>query len=311
MRRDVPPPLTRSRLSCHVTSMPKFRYEGLSRWWKGNLHVHSTRSDGGKTPAELAALYAGAGYDFIALTDHWEAGTPSDLPHPSPLLVLDGVELDGDDRTGAGFHVVCLGCRDGIERAMGLEPAMAAARRQGAVLMLAHPLWMGNSAEDSLRHRFDGVEAYNGVTDWLNGKDTGVFHWERMLESSVDTFGCAVDDAHISADHPTWNRGWVHVDAQSLAPEALLSAIRAGRFVSSCGPTIGGLDARERDVTVTCSPVRFIRLVGPTHRGRRVAALDGPPLTSATFTVPDEWAHARIEVEDEAGHRAWTNTLFL
>lgn len=290
--------------------MPNFRYENLSRWWKGNLHVHSTRSDGGKTPAELAALYAGAGYDFIALTDHWVAGTPSDLPNPSPLLVLDGVELDGDDGTGAGFHVVCLGCRDGIDRAMGLEAAMAAARRQGAVLVLAHPLWMGNSAEDALRHRFDGVEAYNGVTDWLNGKDSGAFHWERMLESSVDTFGCAVDDAHVSADHPTWNRGWVHVDAPSPTPEALLSAIGAGRFVSSCGPTIGGLSARERDVTVTCSPVRFIRLVGPTHLGRRVAALDGPPLTTATFTVPDEWAHARIEIEDGAGRRAWTNALF-
>lgn len=290
--------------------MPRFRYEGLTRWWKGNLHVHSTRSDGGKTPAELAGLYAGAGYDFIVLTDHWVAGVPPDLPRPAPLAVLDGVELDGEDSTGAGFHVVCLGCRDGIDRSMGLEAAMAEARRQGALLVLAHPLWTGNSADDALRHGFDGVEAFNGVTDWLNGKDSGAFHWDRMLDRSASAFGCAVDDAHISADHPTWNRGWVHVDAPSPDPAALLEAIRAGRFVSSCGPTIERLEAHDREVTVRCSPARFIRLVGPTHHGRRVAALDGPPVTAAAFAVPDDWAHARIEVEDEAGRRAWTNALF-
>src|SRR5512136_1587792 len=141
-----------------MTQPARFRYEGLTRWWKGNLHVHSTRSDGGKTPGELAALYAGAGYDFIVLTDHWVAGVPDDLPRPSPLTVLDGVELDSDGGTGAIFHVVCIGCRSGFSREMGFEAGMAEARRQGAVLVLAHPLWTGNSADDALRYGFDGVE---------------------------------------------------------------------------------------------------------------------------------------------------------
>jgi predicted metal-dependent phosphoesterase TrpH len=112
-----------------MTQPSRFRYDGLTRWWKGNLHVHSTRSDGGKTPAELAELYAGAGYDFIVLADHWVAGVPDDLPRPSPLTVLDGVELDGDDSTGANFHVVCIGCRGGIDRTMGLEAGMAEAKQ--------------------------------------------------------------------------------------------------------------------------------------------------------------------------------------
>ena len=289
----------------------RFRYEGLTRWWKGNLHVHSTRSDGGKTPAELAVLYAGAGYDFIVLADHWVAGVPDDLPRPSPLTVLDGVELDGDDSTGANFHVVCIGCRGGIDRTMGLEAGMAEARRQGAVLVLAHPLWTGNSAEDALRHGFDGVEAFNNVADWLNGKSSGAFHWDRMLDRSVSTFGAAVDDAHINAAHPTWNGGWVHVDAPAPTADALIAAIRAGRFVSSRGPVIRALAARDREVTVTCSPVRFIRLVGPASKGRRLAALDGSSLTEGVFTVPEDWAHARIEIEDERGLRAWTNALFV
>lgn len=294
-----------------MTQPARFRYKGLTRWWKGNLHVHSTRSDGGKTPGELVALYAGAGYDFIALTDHWVAGAPDDLPRPSPLVVIDGVEIDGDDATGAPFHVVCIGCRGGIERSMGLEAGMAEARRQGAVFVLAHPLWTGNSAEDAGRHLFDGVEAYNHIAEWLNGKSSGAFHWDRMLDLRPDVFGAAVDDAHINPAHPLWNGGWVHVDAPSPTPEALVAAIRAGRFTSSRGPFIRSLAARGRDVTVSCSPARFVRLVGPRDRGRRQAALDGACLTEASFTVPDDWAHARIEIEDEAGRKAWTNGLFV
>jgi hypothetical protein len=294
-----------------VTHPSRFRYDGLTHWWKGNLHVHSTRSDGGKTPAELAALYADAGYDFIVLADHWVAGCPDDPPHHSPLAVLDGVELDGDDSTGANFHVVCIGCRGGIERAMGLEAAMAEARRQGAVLVLAHPLWTGNTAEDALRHGFDGVEVFNNVTEWLNGKGSGAFYWDRMLDRRPDVFGSAVDDAHINPNHPLWDGGWVHVDAPEPTPEALIAAIRDGRFVSSRGPVIRSLSAQDRMVTVSCSPATFIRLVGPATLGQRLAALDGPPLTEGVFTVPDDWAHARIEIEDEAGHKAWTNALFV
>jgi hypothetical protein len=293
-----------------MTPSSRFRYADLTQWWKGNLHVHSTRSDGGKTPAELAMLYAGAGYDFLVLTDHWVAGAPDDLPNPCPLTVLDGVELDGNDTTGAPFHVVCIGCRNGIDRKIGIEAAMAEARRQGAMLVLAHPLWTGNSTEDALRHGFDGVEVFNNVADWLNGKSSGAFHWDRMLDRSPSVVGPAVDDAHINAQHPPWNGGWVFVDAPKPAPGMLLAALKAGRFVSSRGPVIHSLMAQGPEVSVTCSPVRFIRLVGPAELGQRRAALEGPLLTGAAFTVPEEWAHVRLEIEDECGRRAWTNALF-
>ena len=38
--------------------------------FKGDLHLHSCRSDGVGTPFEVACDYRAAGYDFIALTDH-------------------------------------------------------------------------------------------------------------------------------------------------------------------------------------------------------------------------------------------------
>lgn len=38
--------------------------------FKGDTHLHTCRSDGKGTPFEVACAFRGAGYDFIAITDH-------------------------------------------------------------------------------------------------------------------------------------------------------------------------------------------------------------------------------------------------
>src|SRR6266568_4347413 len=40
------------------------------RWLAGDLHTHTVHSDGALTVQELAALAAGRGLDFLAVTDH-------------------------------------------------------------------------------------------------------------------------------------------------------------------------------------------------------------------------------------------------
>ena len=74
---------------------------------KLGLHQHTTRSDGRLSPEAVAALYRDAGYDAIALTDHWiygEADTISGLP------ILSGAEYHvGARDAGMGiYHIVCL-----------------------------------------------------------------------------------------------------------------------------------------------------------------------------------------------------------
>ena len=39
-------------------------------FFRGNLHCHTTMSDGAKTPDEVIATYQAMGYDFLAITDH-------------------------------------------------------------------------------------------------------------------------------------------------------------------------------------------------------------------------------------------------
>ena len=41
------------------------------RFWRGNIHTHSTLSDGAFEPAEVCRLYRESGYDFLCLSDHF------------------------------------------------------------------------------------------------------------------------------------------------------------------------------------------------------------------------------------------------
>ena len=46
-------------------------FSAPGKFWRGNLHTHSNRSDGALDPDEVARRYQLEGYDFLALTDHF------------------------------------------------------------------------------------------------------------------------------------------------------------------------------------------------------------------------------------------------
>ncbi len=287
-----------------------FRYDTSYHWYKGNTHIHSTFSDGGKALSEIAALYASAGYDFLFCTDHWIASDNAQIQEATPLLMLDGIELDGRDSSGAFYHIVCLGKTEGIVREIGLDQAIRSARDQNAILILAHPHWIGNTLEEAKRWGFHGVEIYNHICHWLNGKSDGTVYWNAMLKQNPNTLALSVDDAHLRPEHPGWNGVWIVVNSPELTQQAVLAAIKRGNFFSSCGPEFKTVAFDGKNVIITTSPVRFIRLVGPGSLGKRRGTFDGGLLTNACVEVPTDWDYVYLEIEDENGHRAWTNTLF-
>ncbi|MCI0513889.1 hypothetical protein L0128_11805 [candidate division KSB1 bacterium] len=289
---------------------PRFRYSTTGNWYKGNTHIHTQASDGGKTIAELTTLYAQAGYHFLFQTDHWVPSRVESHPPNASLLWLDGVELDGRDYGRSKYHIVCLGKIQNISQEMGLVAALEAARAQGAFLILAHPQWLENTLEDALRYGFHGVEIYNHVCRWLNGKSDGSVYWRAMLKRFPNTLAFAVDDAHIRPEHPGWNGGWIMVNSPACTQTEIMRAIRAGNFYASCGPEFHTIELDGAGVRITTSPIQFARLAGPADLGRRLGNFEGHTFTSAEFEIPTTWDYVYLEIEDRAGQRAWTNLLF-
>src|ERR1700730_10095787 len=65
---------------------------------RGNLHAHTTFSDGRFPVEEVVARYRDLGYDFLAITDHDDLIQPDywvNLPSSDDrMIILPGVELD-------------------------------------------------------------------------------------------------------------------------------------------------------------------------------------------------------------------------
>jgi hypothetical protein len=130
-----------------------------------------------------------------------------------------------------------------------------------------------------------------------------------MLSQHPGTLAIAADDAHIRPEHPGWNGGWVMVQAPDLTPDAIMPSLRAGRYYSTTGPSFLDITQEGDQVTIHTSPVQFVRLVGSGSRGLRLGGFDGSLITEASFTIPEDWPYAYLDIEDASGHRAWTNTL--
>jgi hypothetical protein len=67
--------------------------------WRGDMHVHSFRSDGKEAPAIVAANYRKAGFDFFALTDHGRYE-----PSLEMIEAYKGVPIDIKLFTGEEVH---------------------------------------------------------------------------------------------------------------------------------------------------------------------------------------------------------------
>ena len=71
---------------------------------KGQLHIHTTYSDGRLTPQQAADLYKKQGFDFIAITDHDHLLKPSYRRAveeiKTDLLVFFGIELTVGTKLG-------------------------------------------------------------------------------------------------------------------------------------------------------------------------------------------------------------------
>jgi len=287
----------------------RFRYDCSGRWFKGSVHVHTTNSSGRLTVAETTAFYAEAGYDFICITDKMVpfVGSSGDQ---YPLLVLDGIELEGEDDRGSYYHVVCIEGMDGVTADAKLMEVIEKVRAQRGILIWAHPHTSNNTIAEGIRHEFHGVEVFNSINQVVFGKGIGAFHWDASLLYQPDMLGFATDDAHFIKEVPAEKGGWIMVNAPEPTREAIMASIHHGNFYSSCGPLFESIYIEQGNrIVAETSPVVHARLIGPLGKSKYRGTPDREPMTEIHFRLPDDWPYARLEIEDAVGKVAWSNPL--
>lgn len=298
--------------------MRRLPFDLPGSWIRGNLHAHSTDSDGTLTAIELGQRYRDAGYQFLAITDHLEgdrlALSPSSLPRVDGLTMIRGAELHpGNIELGGPWHIVAVGLPPSFAAATPSESPQDLVRRAsraGAFVTLAHPYWYGLTAREAAAvSGAHAVEVWNGTADGLNDKADSWHLLDRLASEGSRILAVAVDDAHVVADRADLFRGWVWVRSVQLDVESIVAALKSGHFYSSTGPRIHDVRVAPGDrAVVDCDPVDAIFFTG---RGWLSQASLGSGLTRAEFSLKDfPSPFGRVTIRDRMGGRAWTNTIW-
>ncbi|MEO0960735.1 MAG: phosphotransferase, partial [Pseudomonadota bacterium] len=153
------------------------------------------------------------------------------------------------------------------------------------------------------------VEVYNHTCAVHAARGDSYAMWDAMLSAGARVTGIAVDDSHWKPGTPDAFGGWVMVKAKENAPDALLAALKAGRFYATQGPEITDLSRDGDTLVLSCSPATEVFAVGPVSKATHVT---GTALTRATLPLEKfagDWC--RVVVRDAMGRQAWTNPLWL
>lgn len=298
--------------------MKKSQFPEGGIWLKGNIHSHSTVSDGMFTPEELVKSYASAGYDFLSITDHNVFVPHSDLSEKN-ILLLTGLEHDIEYSPDKCTHVVGLSaagkqdtgylCKRYSAEEMTDQQLIDMMLEDGQFVSLAHPVWSRMEPEEILGlDGFHTIEVFNNGTEHLcHGGNAEVF-WDLLLRRGKRVFATAVDDVHVPDD---LFGGWIWVKAADRTEVAILDALFSGEFYSSSGPVIHDFGIDGDTVYVSCSDCREIHFVTYPPRGRSLFAEDGKLLTEASHVLSGREAYVRAVCVDGNGHSAWTNPIFF
>lgn len=279
-------------------------------WLRGNLHAHSTRSDGVRHPQAVIDQYAARGYDFLAISDHDVFSDYTGLD-PKGMALIPACEFS------QGTHMLLLGLEAPIRfPSLDRQAVINEVTRRGGMVVLCHPKWGEHNNHfpyETMAGLKDymGIEIFNGGVVTSAGCAVSTDRWDRLLSARKHCWGIAADDSHRPAED---GRGWCVVKARERTPEAILDALRLGSFYASSGVTVDSITVRDHILRSVSRDAQAIAVV--SESGQRIAfvedselLLDASGLDKASASVTSPFF--RIEYFGRGGRMAWSQPFLV
>lgn len=282
-----------------------------ARYYKAQLHCHSTGSDGQLSPLEVASEYQNLGYEILFISDH-NIMTPSvDYTIPS-LLCINAEELTFSKHISGFFLDHTINAEN-----YTIQQAVDSIKSQGGLVTFNHPVkvkygpdwsWPENYFEENSSPDF--IEIFNTAT--AKFAPVNVEIWDEILSSGNKIYGIAADDMHRKGEEgifPLINVGWVMIKLSALEKDSVYAALKRGDFYASTGIEITDFNTNENEIYVSCSNCSKITFIGENGK-----TLKEEKSKVADFIRTDE-KYVRVELEDNgiAGigkKKAWTQAVF-
>ena len=283
-------------------------YGQPQRWLKGNLHVHTNRSDGSQDLDAVVAAYRDDNYDFLAITDHRKLSDGAS-GEAGGMILFRGEECNSERESGKPvFHIVAINTREQIGMRDTGQEIIDEINRQGGLAIVAHPRWSWLPYET-----FDELTGY-AVFEVVNGgcvkgtsRGTASDYWDRyMTKYKKPILAVGTDDAH-HAEHE-FATGWTMVNSER-SPAAILKAIRNGDCYATSGPRIETIRVDEESITLHTSSARMVKFI--SVHGEVIAWVEGEHVKRATYRPKGDEVYVRAEVYGHDNEVAWTNPFFI
>ncbi len=300
------------------------------KWFKGNIHTHTTESDGDASPERVTSWYRRHGYDFLVLSDHnhltlLEYGQGK-RRYKKPLMIPGeevSVRLDGGQRA---IHINAIGISRLVEPvdAGGVLPTLQAnvnaIIEAGGIASINHPnyTWAFDHEAISQVSGASLLEVFNGHpmvnVHGAPGRPGYEQIWDGVLSRGRLIYGVATDDSHnykeFTIEHSNPGRGWVMVRAEEPGQEAIVEAMASGDLYASTGVILEQLELAQDHVSLAVQPSRdflyTIRFVG--KGGKTLSEVVN---THAAYEFRGDEGYVRAVVQSSSGGRAWTQPVFL
>ena len=274
--------------------MKKYLLSNVGNFYKANLHVHTSVSDGEKSPEEIKRMYSEKGYSVVAFTDHEIM-----VPHPEltdeNFLAITSTEISVNQRCDCDFcytkayHLNIYSpyesknCFHGFDKGkMWLEHSLKyitdeqaslqydriydveninksiqMANEEGCLVSYNHPVWSLQDYSDYIDLKgLWGIEVYNTACA-RNGYLDSPKPLDDLLRKGERVFPLATDDSHLVRD---CFGGFVMIKSEELTYEKIFKALKNGDFYASTGPEIHEISIENGIVKIVTSPVAFVGL---------------------------------------------------
>lgn len=287
-----------------------------SNWYKGNLHAHTTLSDGHLGPEEVMDIYQKAGYDFLAITDHRKPGKEGSYKN---MILLSGAEWDyGNNDQYPVYHILSIGTEqtlgllplyeDGsLPNKAGVDPQeiIDRIRKAGGIAILAHPAWSVMNPQEMYSLRgLSGAEIFNSIsrTPWNADRSDSSLYFDMWASKGLCVPCVAADDSHFYNGEET--QGFIMAHCDRLSPQDIEEALRNGNFYASQGPQFIDVQYDNDIVDITCSEdvERIIVYSNTAWVDQRIFEA---PHGKTRYQITDYDRYIRIELIDGKGHKAW------
>lgn len=326
-----------------------FGFKKNGKFYRGNIHSHTTMSDGMLTPEEAVKLYKENGYDFLCFSEHDLYTDLREKFNTEDFITIPATEISvilyrekgSSDRYKVHHCLGILGTQAmqdaapaGLYKHMEELPiktfygewdGQAAAQEavdtlmaHGMVTTYNHPDWSRVTESDFIHTQgIAAMEVFNFNTVMESNTGYNVTHWDRMLRMGRKINAFASDDNHNEGVFMDSCGGWICVQSPDLTHDNIVQNFIDGNYYSSSGPQIFDWGVREDGtVWIDTSAVNRVYFVcgnyvndGWSTLGDTLYTQDS--VTHAEYKLNGHETYVRVEAVDKHGRTAWTNPIYL